>query len=305
MIIDPLGEVDGTSWEQYCRKLLPLKYPDFQNVPAKYGGDLGIDGFVLNEGILFQCHCPDDPIEGALYESQRNKITKDIKKLIENIIEIDKLGVGKIKKWFYLTPKFDNKQLIVHCRKKEEKVKKAIPEYLDDNFRILIASIDYLQKEISTLYSSVLTKLEPYTFAPEDIENCDGDISDNIKRKFAKLVSDQNDLNQLVVDYTAFFEKGRIAFEKLLNDYPDIHRSIFRLKSSTEARVKTESLINSKPGGEFLKETLNEYKNAIEKDFGGMLSQAMIEEIAHVTIADWLGRCPLDFNKTYREQNES
>ena len=74
-----VGEVDGDAWEKYCQKLLKLKYNDYQEVPARYAGDLGVEGFT-HTGIAFQCYCQDgEPISDELYEKQRDKVTRDIK----------------------------------------------------------------------------------------------------------------------------------------------------------------------------------------------------------------------------------
>ncbi|HIJ55017.1 MAG TPA: hypothetical protein HPQ03_02720 [Deltaproteobacteria bacterium] len=73
------GEIGGDAWEKYCQKLLKLKYNDYQEVPARYAGDLGVEGFT-HTGIAFQCYCQDgEPISDELYEKQRDKVTKDIK----------------------------------------------------------------------------------------------------------------------------------------------------------------------------------------------------------------------------------
>ena len=54
------GNMCGSEWDEYCHRLLSLKYSNYyQRVPSKFGGDLGIEGFVQHSGIVFQCYCPD------------------------------------------------------------------------------------------------------------------------------------------------------------------------------------------------------------------------------------------------------
>jgi hypothetical protein len=62
--------MDGNAWEEYCHHLLRIRHTDYQKVPAKYGGDLGIEGFTFS-GLVFQCYCCDDDPSGRdLYEKQ-------------------------------------------------------------------------------------------------------------------------------------------------------------------------------------------------------------------------------------------
>ena len=120
-----IGEVDGEGWESFCQQLLKLKYSSnegYQGVPDRYGGDLGIEGFTQT-GRVFQCYCPDgEPSHKELYESQRDKITRDISKLLKNETEL-KLLLGDIiiKEWQFLTPRYDSRELIAHCTKKLKK----------------------------------------------------------------------------------------------------------------------------------------------------------------------------------------
>ncbi len=114
-----VGEIDGNDWEKYCQKLFRLKYDDYQEIPARFGGDLGIEGYTKS-GLAFQCYCPDDnPNPKELYISQRDKITSDIRKLIRNGRELKKLlGKTVLNQWHFVTPVYYDKQLVVHCSQK-------------------------------------------------------------------------------------------------------------------------------------------------------------------------------------------
>ena len=57
---------------------------------AYSNGDLGIEGFTRT-GKVFQCYCPEAPYEAdELYEKQRDKINKDLNKLIKYKDELRK-----------------------------------------------------------------------------------------------------------------------------------------------------------------------------------------------------------------------
>ena len=52
----------GNSWEVLCQKILHLRYKgDYQKVPDRFRGDLGIEGFTFS-GCVFQFYCPDEPL---------------------------------------------------------------------------------------------------------------------------------------------------------------------------------------------------------------------------------------------------
>ena len=66
-------EFDGNSWDEFCQQCLKIKYKeDYQEIPAFFNGDLGIEGFT-RDGLAFQCYCPSENYEQKeLYEHQRN-----------------------------------------------------------------------------------------------------------------------------------------------------------------------------------------------------------------------------------------
>jgi len=84
------GVFNGNSWEDFCQQCFKIKYEKdgYQEMPATFKGDLGIEGYTRN-GILFQCYCPDMEYDPAkLYEAQRDKVTKDLGKILINEKEL-------------------------------------------------------------------------------------------------------------------------------------------------------------------------------------------------------------------------
>lgn len=43
------GKFDGDTWEIFCQKCLKIKYDKdgYQSIPARFGGDLGIEGNIF------------------------------------------------------------------------------------------------------------------------------------------------------------------------------------------------------------------------------------------------------------------
>lgn len=80
------GYMNGDAWEELCVSCYRLKYQtqNYTAIPAVHGGDAGIEGFTCN-GIVHQCYCPEREYDDKeLYEHQRDKLTADIEKLMNN-----------------------------------------------------------------------------------------------------------------------------------------------------------------------------------------------------------------------------
>ena len=134
------GLFDGDSWEQIMQICFRLKYESeyYQPIPAS-SGDCGIEGFTKT-GKVFQCYCPDNNINSpALYEKQRDKITKDLKKLslYQERLKLFLSGV-KIKEWIFVTPENRMNDLIIHCNNKVSEVVGWDLSIIDKTFNIVI-----------------------------------------------------------------------------------------------------------------------------------------------------------------------
>ena len=95
--------MNGNAWEDLCVKCYRIRYQNenYTYIPAAQGGDAGIEGFTQN-GIVHQCYCPErEYSDDELYAHQRDKLTKDIDKLLNNGERLKKLGVPTIVEWHF------------------------------------------------------------------------------------------------------------------------------------------------------------------------------------------------------------
>ena len=102
------GYMNGDAWEELCVSCYRLKYQtqNYTAIPAVHGGDAGIEGFTCN-GIVHQCYCPEREYDDKeLYEHQRDKLTADIEKLMNNGERLKKLGVPPIVEWHFNIPEY-------------------------------------------------------------------------------------------------------------------------------------------------------------------------------------------------------
>ncbi|BCI77528.1 hypothetical protein ACPF3S_003304 [Vibrio cholerae] len=145
-----IGPLDGDTWEGLIQAVFKKKYDSYQEMVAS-PGDLGIEGFVLNEGILIQCYCPDENYDSkTLYEKQRDKLTKDIGKLISNEKALEGyFGDSIIHQWIFITPRIAKHEIHAHARIKEQEIIDAKLSFIAPDFRILVKDLGAYQKEIT------------------------------------------------------------------------------------------------------------------------------------------------------------
>ena len=295
-----LGQMNGDAWEEYCQKLLRMKHEDYQEVPAQFGGDYGIEGFTRS-GIVFQCYSPDEDLGGdQLYEKQRDKITRDIAKLIKNATEISQLGAGTIRQWHFLTPRYNNRDLVAHCRTKEVTVQSKGLSAVDSNFVIYLKTEDDYLLERQRLLGIGEHKVHPLSAEPATDEldallSSENDIVLNIKGKLGKLDLSSGRTDELIHDLVYGYVAGQNELQALNERFPDTYRSVVQLKESKEKQIRVRVLSAQGEHGSILNLVLEEYENKLTHEFSGTLASALITTLSTEAIADWLGRCPLDF----------
>ena len=99
------GYMNGNAWEELCVMCYRMRYQNEHYTPisAAQGGDGGIEGFTQN-GIVHQCYCPEkDYSDEDNYTHMRDKMTKDIGKLLkpDYIKKLKEWGVPPIKEWHF------------------------------------------------------------------------------------------------------------------------------------------------------------------------------------------------------------
>ena len=249
MINSDVGLIDGDRWEKLIQSVFKRKYDSYQEMVAS-PGDLGIEGFVLDKGMMIQCYCPDEEYNSAiLYEKQRNKITTDINKLFKNEEEIIKhIGDCKISQWLFITPRIAKHDIHAHARKKEREVKEKKLRFIGDNFQILIKDLDFFIQDIrqqqvingeqlcfSNTTGEVITE-------PELTTEYDKNITEKNKaRSFIKDIYKSNvhlDLCKLTkVSYLDGYE----ILRRIFNQSPELYERIAKLVNNFENDVEETS----------------------------------------------------------------
>lgn len=296
------GVVDGNQWEKHCQQLFRLKYEknEYIEIPARFGGDLGLEGFTKT-GEAFQCYCPDnEPTAKELYENQRDKVTEDIGKFIKNETNLKKLfGDVKIRRWYIVTPRYDNKDLIAICQKNAKLVRDKLCGHITKDFDVLIQTeSDYLV-ELNTLNSNGYLEVDiSLPIIPNDEiskwMNVENELYKTIYNKLNKIPH-VKDIDKYVERNIRIYLQGQNMLTKLHKDYPDLYERLIKYKNAQASQVENESMIESDNPKEFLIRSNKDYELLIKENFGKAISHSTIKYLSQEAIADWLIRCPLDF----------
>jgi len=297
---------DGKSWENLIQLCLKDRYDDeqYQKVPATVSGDHGLEGFTLKTGIAFQCYCPEKNYDNKkLYDEQRKKITRDLNKLKKFESEIQKmLGSKKIKEWHFITPEYTNKQLLKHCRKKENDILDKNLSIIDNNFKIIIKDYDDYKKEI--VRYTQLNELKADIYINENVEyDWDNHLPkyiENLKRKVNKILPEnctKEDRNILLEKFNTHYNRGLKIIEKLEKDYPIQYEKFIRLKNNRSEKIQKKSILNRDDNYKFYERIDNELENHLKEQLGKYFGDEGLEQLAEHLISEWLLICQLEFRR--------
>lgn len=308
------GPLDGKAWEKLCNSCYRMRYQDqhFIEIPAIHGGDGGIEGYTQS-GVVYQCYCPErEYSDTELYNHLREKMTKDINKLI-NLKYAKRLadfGVPQIKEWHFVIPEYKDHRILKHAEgkkqdvllKRQEDISKY--DYIHADFIIVIKTASDFKVEISKLIRTSLTDVKlnfaiQHTSVP-DWSKCPSDKVNNIKRKVRVVMGnvDESDEDYISVvnTYIQSYIKGLEILNKLRVDYSEIYEDIhqlvqsYRREVSLRTKMNTDSSINSK----LFNEILNEFQTKLENEFK-YLNLASISELKIDIVSGWLADCSMQF----------
>lgn len=153
------GNMNGDAWEDLCVRCYRMKYQEqhYVAIPAVHKGDAGIEGYTKS-GIVHQCYCPERSYsDNELYDHQRDKLSADIKKLMENGSRMKSLGIPPIHEWHFNIPEYKDSRILMHATTKQAEVlserskKPSIYSHIADDFQIIIKIAEDLAPEISNI----------------------------------------------------------------------------------------------------------------------------------------------------------
>lgn len=307
------GYMDGDAWEDLCVRCYRMKYQGehYVAIPAVHKGDAGIEGYTKS-GIVHQCYCPERSYsDNELYSHQRDKLSADIKKLIENAPRMKALGIPLIHEWHFNIPEYKDSRILAHATAKQAEVlseKSKNPSacsHIADDFQIIIKIAEDLAPEISNILRTTITNnrlnLAVQHSSSPDWTKCDSTKVENIRRKIKAVmhIDDDSDpaLNRVIGLYVDYYISGMENMSNLRIGFPEIYEDLYRLEQIFKNEVSIRTLMNTdhSMNQSVFTTILSDFGEKLEKEFSTIFNQASISEVKQDLIASWLADCSMEF----------
>lgn len=313
--------LDGDLWEEICQDCYRLRYQSehYQKIESSHGGDTGIEGFTKT-GVVFQSYCPEKEYDTqTLYEHIRDKITRDINKLMkeDNIAKQLKYGVRLIKEWHFVTPKCEDSRILAHlehhrkrviefkktCGGSDDDNTKNLCNHIDNEFEVVLKIADDFKPELYRLarnrYMDVGLDFTRDHSMQIDFTLCESEKVENVSRKVKAIMDSDDDIrvNMMINYYMSAYLAGIEIIEDLRANFPELHIDLVKLRDSykNKAMRKTSMNPDSKSNYKIFEKVIDEFEESIKDEFENVITSSAASEICQDIIAGWLADCTMEF----------
>lgn len=296
-------EWNGNEWQDYCLSLLRVRYANHQlvEIPDRHGGDLGIEAFT-HDGVAFQCYAAQEPLSVKdLWEHQRDKLTTDLGKLKKNRVDfVQILGLTKISTYVFMVHRHESRQLVAHAQKKAAEVRGWGLPFIDPNFSITVETDEAYNKErdaVCAIPQQLINLEEVDESHKDDWRTNNLALFHDARRKLKNLNSTgtalESQLNALLDQYL----RSENGLESLRARFPENWNRVSKVKSSKENILVLEYAHDRNPGFANIKAIAQELTAEIIRNVP-TVDEDLARTFAWGAVADWLFRCPLDFEES-------
>lgn len=314
MILDFIRDnLDGDTWEQWCDNCYRDRYQEqhYIKVPANFLGDAGIEGYTLS-GVAYQCYCPERNYnDEELYAHLRDKVTRDIGKLInkENAKRLKALGIPAICEWHFVIPEYRDKRIVEHLESKRKEVVAAITadpisfSYIDSHIRLIPKVAEDFKAEFVRLIRNPLVDIKLNTTVKSigniDWTTCAAEKTENISRKLKAIMhtdEDDSEFKEMLAYWSESYLKGIEIMNSLQESFGAIYEELFDLEQQYKKDVYMQSRMNSDHSlnNEIFNNILCEFESTIRAQFS-CFSEPSIRELRRDLVSGWLADCSLQF----------
>lgn len=290
-----------TEWEKYARHLVNYHHgiENVISVPDKHKGDHGIECFSIS-GIAYQMYAAQGVSDTAnLYEKQRNKINKDIKKFMNNKDNLINLFNDiKIKRWVLLVPENVSSDLVKYASRKTNEVKEKHLDYVSEDFRILIKDeTDFSSEKTQLINAGILLYRHPEEEIDEiSVKSFDEEDEEGVNNLTYKIKNNHTNIEEKKFEELKYllikeYIYGNNIIDHLHSNFPELWQEVRKIKKMREESLLIESIDNKTTLINEIDKISHLYKEL------NKLHIDTIEHLAREAISDWLMRCPLDFKE--------
>lgn len=293
----------GREWQDYCLLLLSRRYAlrnahALQRVPDRDRGDLGLEAF-SHDGCAFQCYAAEEPLSTSQrYEKQRDKLTRDLAKLRDRQAEVSlMLGNIILHRYIFMVHKFDSKELIKHAHAQAAKVVSWELPFIAAHFSIVIETDDDYAAERAEIHAIPQPLVEPAV-----VDHCEQgawqqanlSLLDTARAKLGSVISSASVVDNVLDTLSRKYLEGENSLERLRSIQPEVHSRLRMAKSRKEDLLVLEYTGQAAQDHGLLAQIASEFAASL-KDQNPTLTLEATETFAWAAVADWLMRCPLDF----------
>jgi hypothetical protein len=292
--------LNGNEWQDLCVRVLHEHHGggQFVEVPDQDRGDAGLEGYSL-DGCVYQCYAPEnEPLEASVrYSKQRDKMTQDIGKFIDNKDKLRKVIPPdfRAKTWILLVPAITTKRLLEHSHAQTIRLRAEALPYTDSQVTVLAQTLRAYEGARKSVIARQINRLRlPQVAAPAYestgdplIEVMSGKLSRTTRFNEAERRSkfiDRLLANQVV---------GREQRDWIRDQHSELGAELEDQLSDLEARLEAQYPLDHPTADRLLASILADTEKVIVDVLNVRNSQARI--VAEGQVAQWLMDCPLDF----------
>jgi hypothetical protein len=290
-------------WERYANELVSMDHSlrggSYQRIPDR-NGDCGLEG-IADTGDGYQSYA-DQGSEDAdqRIQKQKQKIYTDLNKLSEfREFWTEYFGDRKLKRWTLLVPKFEDKAVVQHAKKRAKELKKLKLPFLDPSFDVYVKSIEDFPAARLIIRDPRLPKGDGKPIPPGKIaafKKKEADFVKNIDKKLKKAMPKGNEESREAQreSLLEWHLQSSNYLEELHRRFPPQWEELEELIATTGRSIESEAPFDNRPASVRLTETRREFARTLENHMKYIVPSDR-EAVSWGTLTLWLGICPLDF----------
>ncbi|GIH12484.1 hypothetical protein [Rugosimonospora africana] len=295
-----LQGMDGGAWQRLCMQVLHREHKEkLVPVPDTSDGDAGLEAYT-HCGLAYQCYSPREPLAvQQRYKKHRDKMTEDVGKFIDNQAKLKAmLGTIKIRRWILLVPVSDSKDINVHCTNQTTRLRQAQLSYADPDAFVMVQTLEHYQISYDAVVNSRLAQLHLPPLHDPDFSTVEAALVGVMHRKLSKVpkLARLERRGRYVKRLLSSLLGGREQRDYIRDHYPELDGELEQLLNDLEERLDGEFILSDDPPERMLLRVMGDAEERVRRALPS-IRDAHARAISEAQIADWLMRCPLDFDE--------
>lgn len=261
-----------------------------------------MDCFTLDAPLcVYQFYGPREPLR---MEERTEKITAKLRADTAKFIKYKEkitplLGEKLVDRWCLFVPRWDDKGVLENCRKAAERIRAATLAYAAPAIEVMIFDQEDFAPEIEMLRrrSALRPSLSVTAVQPNAILDWQSEqpalaktMREKLERAYPNDTADQ--ISSRLGQFVQHLLQGQNLLEKIREELPTEAEELLKYVLSQEETLSSIGPAETRPV-EILRGSLEDIKQQAASIVG--LSANDAQRYALGQVADWIARCPLDW----------